>query len=99
MQESLKAELQSKHDLQSAMEVVQADLEVAHATITRLEEMCSEAAASTQAKLEEQMEANNALQEQLDTAQKQLETSESQQASLEEACKQQKEQVFGPNSV
>lgn len=93
MQESLKAEMKSKFALQSAMEVVEADLEVAHANVDRLEQMCSDAAATTQAELTKQLEANAALQEQYEEAQQQISSLELQQVALEESCKDHKQQV------
>ncbi|NJR41412.1 MAG: hypothetical protein HC767_00890 [Akkermansiaceae bacterium] len=75
------------------MEVVQADLEVAHASVERLEQKCADAASPVQSELDKQLEANTVLREQYDEAQQKIATLESQQDALEAACKQHKEQV------
>lgn len=92
----MQAEQKRRADLQSEMEVVQADLEVAHASVDRLEQMCADAAASTQEELKQQVEAYAILQEQHDRAQERIESLESQQTALEEACKEHKQQVCHP---
>lgn len=75
------------------MEVVQADLEVAQASVDRLEQKCVDAAASSQDELQAQVEAYAVLQKEHDDAQEKIVSLESQQAALEEACKEHKQQV------
>ena len=79
------------------MEVVQADLEVAHASVDRLEQRCADAAVSTQEELKQQVEAYAVLQEQHDRAQERIASLESQQTALEEACKGHKQKVCHPH--
>jgi Zn-dependent M32 family carboxypeptidase len=99
LQASLKSELKSNSELQCAMEVVRADLEVAHAAVARLEQAGAHASSTTQAELTKQLEANAALQEQYKEAEQQVTTLESQQVALEEACKQHKDEARFPQHI
>lgn len=81
------------------MEVLQADLEVAHATVERLEVASGNAVSSRQAELAMQQEAHTTLQQQYKEAQQQITSLQSQQVALEESCNQHKQQVVRQPSL